>query len=78
MVSWNSLAKSAALLAVVFVLAFGLCAVSAMKDGGHGRLIGAVVPISIGIEILCLLGLLVIGILAIVRAVRGASNGGND
>lgn len=77
MVSYNSLAKYAALFTVVFVLAFGLCAVGAMNDGGHGRLMGTVVPISIGVECLCLLGLLVIGILAIVRAVRGSSGEGN-
>ena len=67
-----SLSMLAAILAVTFGVAFGLCSVSALAVLGTNRNLGSnLIGISIVIEALCLLGLLVIGIIALVRAIRG-------
>lgn len=69
---WMSLSKLATICAVAFGVAFGLCSVSALAVLGVNQHVGSnLIGVSIAIEALCLLGLLVIGIIAIVRSVRG-------
>lgn len=66
-----SLAKLATIFAVVFGIAFGLCSVSALTGGlGSQKMMPALMITSVVIEAACLLGLLVLGALAIVRYLR--------
>ena len=63
-----SLAKLATIFAVIFGIAFGLCTVSAFTGGlGSQKVMPFLIGTSVVIEVVCLLGLLVIGVLAIVR-----------
>jgi hypothetical protein len=64
-----SLSRLATIFAVTFAIAFGLCAVSAMAIVGDHQKIGAgLIWTSVTIEAICLLGLLTIGIIALVRS----------
>lgn len=64
-----SLAKLATIFAVIFGIAFGLCAVSAVTGGlGSQKVLPFLIGTSVVIEGVCLLGLLVVGVLAIVRS----------
>ena len=63
-----SLAKLATIFAVVFCIAFGLCGVTAVTYGPDSRGVRPyVMGASLVVEAVFLLGLLVVGILAIVR-----------
>ncbi len=67
----TSLAMLATIFAIVFGLAFGLCSVGALTVLPVNQSLGSnLIGISIAIEALCLVGLLVIGIIALVRASR--------
>ena len=64
-----SLSKLATICAVAFGLAFGLCSVSALTVVGDHQKIGAgLIWTSAIIEAVCLVGLVVIGIIAIARS----------
>lgn len=70
-----SLAKLAAILAATFCIAFGLCTVSVTMVMGVYQKIGTgFIWASVITEIICLIGLLVIGIIAIFRSFRGREN----
>ena len=63
-----TLAKVATVLATVFMVAFGLCAVSALSGGlGSPKLMPFLIWVSVGTEAICLVGLLVIGGIALFR-----------
>lgn len=67
-----TLSRLATIFAIVFGLAFGLCAVSAITVVGDHQKIGAgLIWTSVTVEAICLLGLLVIAIIAIVRSSLG-------
>lgn len=67
-----SLSKLATIFAVTFAIAFGLCAVSAMAVVGDHQKIGArLIWTSVTIEAICLVGLVVVGIIALARTMRG-------
>jgi hypothetical protein len=74
-----SLAKLATIFAVIFGIAFGLCTTSALTGGVGLQGVGLqkVLPFLIGtllvIEAVCLLGLLVVGVWAIVRFLSNKS-----
>jgi hypothetical protein len=71
-----SLAKLATIFAVIFGIAFGLCTASAFTGGlGSQKVMPILIGTSAVIEGVCLLGLLVVGILAIVRSLSGKSQG---
>jgi hypothetical protein len=63
-----SLAVLATIFAVTFGLAFGLCTVSAFRAGGNVN--QYVIGTALVVEAICLVGLVVVGILAIVRSAR--------
>jgi hypothetical protein len=66
-----TLSRLATIFAVVFAMAFGLCTVSATAIVGGNQKIGAgLIWTSAAIECICLLGLLAIGLVAIVRSIR--------
>jgi hypothetical protein len=73
------LAKLATIFAVIFGIAFGLCTTSAVTGGVGLQGVGLqkVLPFLIGtflvIEAVCLLGLLVVGVWAIVRFLSNKS-----
>jgi hypothetical protein len=63
-----SLAKLATIFAVIFGIAFGLCTASAFTGGlGSQKVLPFLIGTSVVIEGVCLLGLLVVGVWAIVR-----------
>ena len=63
-----SLAKLATIFAVTFGIAFGLCTASAVTGGlGSQKVLPFLIGTSLVIEGVCLLGLLIVGVLAIVR-----------
>jgi hypothetical protein len=65
------LAKLATIFSVVFGITFGLCAVDALTGGfGHQWVAPYVISVSLVVEGVCLLGLLGVGLAAIVRAFR--------
>lgn len=67
-----SLAKLAAILAATFCIAFGLCTASLTIVPGLYQKIGTgFIWTSAITEVICLIGLLVIGIIAIFRSIRG-------
>ncbi len=67
-----SLSRLATILAVTFGVAFGLCAVSATTVvADHQKLGRGLIWISVALEGVCMVGLLAIGIVAIVRSIRG-------
>ncbi len=69
-----SLAKLATIFAVIFGIAFGLCAVSAFTGGlGSQKVLPFLIGTSLVIEAVCLLGLLVVGVLAIIRSFSSKS-----
>jgi hypothetical protein len=63
-----SLAKLATLFAVTFGIAFGLCAITALGVGGNVNKYG--IAAAAIVEAICLLGLIVVAILAIARSAR--------
>ena len=66
-----SLARLATIFAVVFLIAFGLCTRSFFYSGGLGtQKMLPLVTVSVTVEVICLAGLLVIAVLAIVRMFR--------
>ncbi|NYF78548.1 hypothetical protein [Granulicella arctica] len=67
-----SLAKLATIFAVVCILAFGLCTASTMLSSTlHlDSIMGSVIGASAVIEAVCLIGLLCIGVTAIVRSIN--------
>jgi len=67
-----SLSRLATIFAVTFAIAFGFCTVSATAVVGANQKIGAgLIWISAVVEGGCLIGLLAIGIIAILRSIRG-------
>jgi hypothetical protein len=69
-----SLAKLATIFAVVFGISFGLCTVSAIGSANGGRGVGDVLRFfavaAVVIEAICLLGLLIVGLIAIIRSIN--------
>jgi hypothetical protein len=63
-----SLAMLATIFAVTFGIAFGLCTVGAFRAGGNVN--QYVIGTALVVEAICLVGLVVVGILAIVRSAR--------
>jgi hypothetical protein len=63
-----SLSRLATIFAVTFAIAFGLCSVSAMAVVGDHQKIGAgLIWTSVSIEAICFVGLVVVGLIAILR-----------
>jgi hypothetical protein len=62
-----SLAKLATILAITFAIAFGLCTAGVMRNVNNP---GILVYFALVVEAVCLLGLVVIAILAIIRKIR--------
>ncbi len=64
-----NLAKFATVFALTFSLAFGLCSVSgiSISGGGNYRVAQLLIATSLVIEAICAAGLLVLGILAMLR-----------
>jgi hypothetical protein len=70
------LAKLATIFAVVFGIAFGLCTASVATGGlGSQKVLPFLLGASVVIEGVCLLGLLVVGVWAIVRFFSRKSQG---
>ncbi len=61
----TSLAKTAIILAVTIVVTFGLCSITLIRS--NSAISGPVFPAAIIIEAICIVGLIVVGILAIAR-----------
>ncbi len=67
-----SLAKIATVLGTVFMVAFGLCAVTAVSGGfGAEKLMSVLIWTSLVTEATCLVGLLVVGVIAFLRSLKG-------
>jgi hypothetical protein len=66
-----SLARLATILAVAFAIAFGLCAVGVMRTSTNP---GILVYFSLVVEAICAVGLLVVAILAMIRAARSRNS----
>lgn len=63
-----SLSRLATIFAVTFAIAFGLCSVSAMAVVGDNQKIAArLIWTSVSIEAICFVGLVVVGLIAILR-----------
>ena len=64
-----NLAKLATVFALTFSLAFGLCSVSgiSISGGGNYRVAQLLIAISLVIEAVCAAGLVVLGIVAMLR-----------
>ena len=62
----SSLAKLAILFAVTIAVTFGLCSIALVNS--TSAISGPIVPIALVIEAICLLGLVVVAIVAIARA----------
>jgi hypothetical protein len=67
-----SLAKLTTVLALTFSLAFGLCSVSgiSISGGGSYRSAELLIGTSLVIEAVCATGLVVLGVVALIRARR--------
>jgi hypothetical protein len=63
--SRSSLAKTAIVLAPTIIVTFGLCSITLMSS--NSAMAGPVFPAAIIIEAICIVGLIVVGILAIAR-----------
>ena len=65
----TNLARFATVFALTFSLAFGLCSVSgiSISGGGNYRVAQLLIATSLVIEAICAAGLLVLGILAMLR-----------
>ncbi len=65
----TNLAKIATVFALTFSLAFGLCSVSGISidGGGNYRVAQLLITTSLVIEAICAAGLLVLGVVAMVR-----------
>ena len=63
-----SLAKLATIFAVTFCIAFGLCAVTAISGGMSSGTV--VIQVSAVVEAICIVGLLVVALMAIVRSIN--------
>jgi hypothetical protein len=61
----SSLAKLAIAFAVTIVVAFGLCSVTLMRS--TSAVSGPILPAAVIIEAICVVGLIVVAILAIAR-----------
>jgi hypothetical protein len=61
----SSLAKTAIVLAATIVVTFGLCSITLMSS--TSAISGPVFPAAIIIEAICIVGLIVVAILAIAR-----------
>ena len=61
----SSLAKTAIVLAATIVVTFGLCSITLMSS--NSAMSGPVFPAAIIIEAICIVGLIIVGILAIAR-----------
>ena len=69
-----SLAKLATIFAVIFGIAFGLCTASAFTGGlGSQKVMQFQIGTSVVIEGVCLLGVLVVGVWAIIRVFSSKS-----
>jgi hypothetical protein len=66
-----SLARLATILAVTFGVAFGLCTAGVMRNFNNP---GILVYFALVIEAICAIGLIVVAILAIIRAVRSRNS----
>ena len=66
--SRSSLAKAAIAFAVTIVVAFGLCSVTLMRS--TNAVSGPILPAAAVIEAICVVGLIVVAILAIARRNR--------
>ena len=64
-----SLAKLAAIFATVFVIAFGLCSASVGSANKWGKAASYLVPGSLITEAICFIGLLVLALVALFRAI---------
>jgi len=64
----STLAKAAIALAVIIIVTFGLC--SAVLMNSTSAMSGPVFPAALAIEAICIVGLVVIAILAITRRNR--------
>jgi uncharacterized membrane protein len=62
-----SLARLATILAITFAIAFGLCTAGVMRSTNNP---GILVYFALVIEAVCAIGLLVVGVIAIIRSVR--------
>ena len=62
-----SLARLATILAITFAIAFGLCTAGVMRNTNNP---GILVYFALVIEAVCAIGLLVVGVIAIIRSVR--------
>jgi hypothetical protein len=66
-----SLAKLATILAVTFLVAFGLCSVNVVKQDMFNNSIRAVLfGVALVAEAICAVGLVVVGVVAMVRSAR--------
>jgi|GEM_PF-5218327 len=69
-----SLAKLATIFAVVFGISFGLCTVSAIGAangiGGFSSVSRFFLVTAVVIEAVCLVGLLIVGLIAIIRSIN--------
>ena len=66
--SRSSLAKTAIVLAAIIVVTFGLCSITLIRS--NSAMNGPVFPAAIIIEAICVVGLIVVAILAIARRNR--------
>ena len=68
----TNLAKFATVFALTFSLAFGLCSVSgiSISGGGNYSVAQLLIATSLVIEAICAAGLVVIGVVAIIRSRR--------
>jgi hypothetical protein len=67
-----NLAKLTTIFALIFSLAFGLCSVSgiSISAGGSYRAAEFLITASLGIEAVCVIAFLALGLVAILRARR--------
>ena len=63
-----SLAKLAIAFTIIIVLTFGLCSITLINS--NSSINGPIFPIAIVIEGICILGLIVVAIMAIVRSFK--------
>ncbi len=64
----SNLAKLAVAFAITIVVTFGLCSITLMSS--NNAMNGPVFPAALIIEGICLVGLLVVAIMAIIRAIK--------
>ena len=64
----STLAKFAIAFAVTIIVAFGLCSATLMRS--TSAVSGPILPAAVIVEAICVVGLIVVAILAIARSVR--------